>query len=186
MSGLVNSFTRRPVVVFVLRKETIHRERHNPQIRPPRAQRGQHPSAYRRAVGGSAIRRNRLQDRQTQAYFHLLQHPARSDCHPAAAGPRSPHTGLARPDVGDTGAMVRILAGHLYEGYHQAINLCQLPQLLEQVFLCAGENPAEKVRATHLAGVLQLQIPPNSARKGCRPRRFATTTWHCTSAYSRP
>lgn len=41
--------------------------------------------------------------------------------------------------------------------------LRQLPQLLEQAFLCAGENPAEKVRATHLAGVLQLQIPRRRA-----------------------
>ena len=34
---------------------------------------------------------------------------------------------------------------------------------LEQAFLCAGENPAEKVRTTHLAGVLQLQIPRGRA-----------------------
>ena len=25
----------------------------------------------------------------------------------------------------------------------------------------------------------------NSARKGCRPRRFAITTWHYTNAYSK-
>ena len=29
-------------------------------------------------------------------------------------------------------------------------------------------------------------ITTNSAKKGCRPRRFATTTWHYTSAYNRP
>ena len=41
-----------------------------------------------------------------QAYIHLLQHPARGNRHLAAASPRSPHTGLARSDVGDTGRMV--------------------------------------------------------------------------------
>ena len=38
LSGLMNSFVAVPVVVFVLRKETIHRERHKPQIHPPRPQ----------------------------------------------------------------------------------------------------------------------------------------------------
>lgn len=32
---------------------------------------------------------------------------------------------------------------------------------------------------------LQDSTTTNSARKGCRPRRFATTTWHCISAYSK-
>ena len=95
LSGLMNSFVAVPVVVFVSRKETMQRERHIPKSPAPWAQRGQHPSANRRAVGGAAICRNRLQDRQTQAHIHLLQHAVRGNRNPAAASPRSPHTGLA-------------------------------------------------------------------------------------------
>ena len=72
LSGLMNSFLQVPVVVFVSRKETMHRERHIQKSPAPWAQRGQHPSAHRRAVGGAAICRNRLQDRQAPAYIHLL------------------------------------------------------------------------------------------------------------------
>ena len=32
---------------------------------------------------------------QAPAYIHLLQHTARGNRNPAAASPRSPHTGLA-------------------------------------------------------------------------------------------
>ena len=72
LSGMMNSFVVVPVVVFVSRKETMQRERHIPKSPAPWAQRGQHPSANRRAVGGAAICRNRLQDRQTQTHIHLL------------------------------------------------------------------------------------------------------------------
>ena len=63
LSGLMNSFLRTLVVVFVSRKETMQRERHVQKSHAPWAQRGQHPSAHRRTVGGAAICRNRLQNR---------------------------------------------------------------------------------------------------------------------------
>ena len=52
-----------------------------------------------------------------------------------------------------------ILAGHLHEGHRQAVHLRQLPQLSEQALLCTGKDFIKEIRATHLAGVLQLQIP---------------------------
>ena len=65
LSGLMNSFLRTLVVVFVSRKETMQRERYIQKALRRGHNEGQHPSARRRAVGGAAICRNRLQDRQT-------------------------------------------------------------------------------------------------------------------------
>lgn len=66
-------------------------------------------------MGGAAVSRNRLQNRQAPAYFHLLQHPAGGNRHLTAASPRSPHTGLARSDVGDPWRMVRNQPAHALE-----------------------------------------------------------------------
>ena len=53
---------------------------------------------------------------------------------------------------------------------------------LNKHFCVLGKILLKEAGTTHLAGVLQLQIPRGRA---CRPRRFATTTWHCISAYSK-